>query len=63
MMPEGTVPEKLTRSETITALAHYYRGEVSRSLMWRERLDRTTNWAVGATAAFLGFAFSHPEIN
>lgn len=55
--------EKLNRGEAITALAHYYRAEVTRSLAWRERLDRTTNWAVGATAAFLGFAFTHPEIN
>jgi uncharacterized membrane protein len=55
--------QKLARSETITALAHYYRGEVTRSLAWRERLDRTTNWAVGATAAFLGFGFSHPEMH
>jgi uncharacterized membrane protein len=52
----------LTHAETITALAHYYRAEVTRSLAWRERLDRTTNWAVGTTAAFLGFSFSHPEI-
>ncbi|MCF6179191.1 MAG: DUF2270 domain-containing protein [Geopsychrobacter sp.] len=54
--------EKLTRSETITALAHYYRAEVQRSLAWRERLDHTTNWAVAGCAAFLGFGFSHPEI-
>jgi len=62
-MPESpTDHQELTRSETITALAHYYRAEATRSLAWRERLDRTTNWAVGTTAAFLGFAFSHPEI-
>ncbi|WP_298036173.1 DUF2270 domain-containing protein [uncultured Desulfuromonas sp.] len=60
-MPEEKTPQKLTRAETITALAHYYRAEVQRSLAWRERLDRTTNWAVGTTAAFLGFGFSHPE--
>lgn len=54
--------QKLSRSEQITALAHYYRAEAQRSLAWRERLDRTTNWAVGATAAFLGFGFSHPEV-
>lgn len=51
----------IQRNELITILAHYYRAEVQRSLAWRERLDRTTNWAVGATAAFLGFGFSHPE--
>jgi len=63
MDQENPPAEKLTRSETITALAHYYRAEVTRSLAWRKRLDLTTNWAVGAAAAFLGFAFSHPEIH
>ncbi|MEJ2525797.1 MAG: DUF2270 domain-containing protein, partial [Desulfuromonadales bacterium] len=63
MSAEEHPNQKLSRSEEITALAHYYRAEVQRSLAWRERLDRTTNWAVGATAAFLGFGFSHPEIN
>lgn len=53
---------QLSQSETITALVHYYRAEAQRSLAWRERLDRTTNWAVGATAASLGFGFSHGEI-
>jgi uncharacterized membrane protein len=63
-MPDAEKSEqKLTRSETITALVHYYRAEVTRSLAWRARLDHTTNWAVGATAALLGFAFSHPEIH
>jgi len=63
MSPEASPAEKLSRTETITALSHYYRAEVQRSLAWRERLDRTTNWAVGTTAAFLGFAFAHPEIS
>ncbi len=63
MDPEIASFDKLTRSEKITALVHYYRAEVTRSLMWRERLDRTTNWAVGSAAAFLGFSFSHPEIH
>jgi len=54
--------KQLSRAEFITILAHYYRAEVQRSLAWRERLDLTTNWAVGATAAFLGFGFSHPDL-
>ncbi len=62
MLIEGKDGDRLTQSESITVLTHYYRAEVSRSLAWRERLDRTTNWAVGATAAFLGFGLSHPEI-
>ena len=60
-MTDQPSPEKLSRSETIMTLVHYYRAEAQRSLAWRERLDRTTNWAVGATAAFLGFGYSHPE--
>lgn len=55
--------QELTRAEIITALVHYYRAEVQRSLAWRERLDLTTNWAVGAAAAFIGFTFAHPEIH
>ncbi|NLC69856.1 MAG: DUF2270 domain-containing protein [Desulfuromonadaceae bacterium] len=54
--------QPLTRVEMITAMAHYYRAEVSRSLAWRRRIDVTTNWAVGATAAFLGFSFSNPQL-
>ncbi|RMF45025.1 MAG: DUF2270 domain-containing protein [Deltaproteobacteria bacterium] len=55
--------QALSRSEQITAISHYYRAEVQRSLAWRERLDRTTNWAGAMTTAFLGFGFSHPEIH
>lgn len=62
-MPDQSRDDRsLTHTETVTAVIHYYRAESARALAWRERLDRTTNWAVGATAAFLGFAFSHPEI-
>ncbi|MGE4579797.1 MAG: DUF2270 domain-containing protein [Desulfuromonadales bacterium] len=60
-MSDERKDRQLSQSELITTLAHYYRAESQRSLAWRERLDRTTNWAVGATAAFLGFGFSHPE--
>jgi uncharacterized membrane protein len=51
----------LTRSEYLTALAHFYRGEMHRSLIWRVRLDTTTNWAVVATVAILTFSFNNPE--
>jgi uncharacterized membrane protein len=40
------------------AMAHLYRGEVHRMKLWRERLDRTTNWAVLLIAAVLTWAFS-----
>lgn len=42
-----------------SALAHLYRGEVHRMKLWRERLDKTTNWAVVVLAALLTFAFTN----
>lgn len=42
-----------------SALAHLYRGELHRMKLWRERLDRTTNWAVLLMAAILTWAFSN----
>ena len=50
----------LTRSEYITALSHFYRAEMHRSLVWRTRLDTTTNWAIVATLAILTTSLSNP---
>lgn len=49
--------------EYINTLAHYYRGEMSRMISWRDRIDRTTNWAIGAVAAMLSLGLSAPEIH
>ncbi len=37
--------------DVVTALVHLYRGELGRVTSYRMRLDTTTNWAVGTTAA------------
>jgi uncharacterized membrane protein len=50
-----------TSTEVITVLAHYYRGELSRMISWRDRLDRTTNWSIGALAAMLSVSLSSQE--
>jgi uncharacterized membrane protein len=47
----------LRASDFNTALVHFYRGEVTRSNTWRNRLDITTNWAVITTDAALTFTF------
>jgi len=47
--------------EFVNALSHYYRGELSRMMSWRDRLDRTTNWAIGAVAAMLSVSLSSPS--
>lgn len=44
-----------------SAMAHLYRGELHRMKLWRERLDRTTNWGVVVIAALLTWAFTSPD--
>ncbi|GAB7093494.1 hypothetical protein JCM30237_06460 [Halolamina litorea] len=44
-----------------SAMAHLYRGEVHRMKFWRERLDRTTRWAVIVVAALITWAFASPN--
>lgn len=51
----------LTRPEYISAMVHFYRGEMYRSQVWRTRLDTTTNWAVVTVAGMISFAFSSAE--
>jgi uncharacterized membrane protein len=62
---ETTGPESggpaLSGREAVTAIAHLYRGEMKRSLVWRTRLDTTTNWAIVSTLALLTFSFNNPE--
>ena len=64
MEPTGTPSfeeQPFTRSEYITSLVHFYRGEMSRANTWRTRLDTTTNWAVVTAGGMLSFGFSHPD--
>ena len=42
-------------------LVHYYRAMVGRADIWRMRMDATTNWAIGATAAVASFALGSPQ--
>ena len=49
-----------TRSEFITVMAHYHRAEIARMAGWRDRIDRTTNWAITAVAAMLSLSLSSP---
>lgn len=55
MVGAGLLDEEMGPS---SALAHLYRGEIHRMKFWRERLDRTTNWAVLLIAAVLTWSFS-----
>jgi uncharacterized membrane protein len=57
----ATIPQKLLPAEFNMAMAHFYRGEIQRSNVWRGRLDATTNWAVITAGATLSFVFSSPD--
>jgi uncharacterized membrane protein len=47
-------------SEYITLVAHYYRAEIARMSGWRDRIDRTTNWAITVAGAMLSVSLSTP---
>jgi uncharacterized membrane protein len=49
---------RLRPGEFTTAMVHFFRAEISRANVWRQRLDTTTNWAVLTTGAAISFAFS-----
>ncbi|GJM40878.1 MAG: hypothetical protein DHS20C20_11600 [Ardenticatenaceae bacterium] len=53
--------KQLSSGNFTTAMVHFYRGEMTRSNVWRQRLDATTNWAVITTGAALTFVFSDPN--
>jgi uncharacterized membrane protein len=49
---------ELKSSEFTTAMVHFFRAEVTRANVWRQRLDATTNWAVVTTGAIISIAFT-----
>ena len=49
-----------TSSEFITLIAHYYRAEIARMAGWRDRIDRTSNWAITVVGAMLSVSLSTP---
>src|SRR5919197_4398387 len=44
------------------AMSHFYRGEMSRIMVWRQRLDVTSNWAITSSTAIITIAFSSREV-
>jgi uncharacterized membrane protein len=68
--PEGSDQEpvwsyrgyQLRSSEFTTAMVHFFRAEVQRANVWRQRLDTTTNWAVVTTGAAISFAYSRTDV-
>ncbi len=61
--PHAAERERLSRQEYISAMVHFYRGEMQRATSWRLRLDNTTNWAIISAGGLVTFAFGHPDIH
>src|SRR6185312_824548 len=61
-LPEISAPRlPSSPNEVTTALVHYYRAEIARMSGWRDRLDRTSNWAITVVAALLSVSLSTPS--
>ena len=66
-LPGVETPERLavppfpaTSAEFINTLAHFHRAEMGRMAGWRDRIDRTTNWAITVVAGMLSVSLSTP---
>lgn len=46
----------------VNAMIHFYRGELGRIMVWRQRLDVTTTWAITSSTTIITVAFSFREI-
>ena len=46
----------------VNTLVHFYRGELGRMMVWRQRFDATTNWAVVATGSLCAFAVGNRDM-
>src|SRR5213594_730241 len=46
----------------VNAMSYFYRGEMGRIMVWRQRLDVTTNWAITSSTAIITIAFSNRDV-
>jgi uncharacterized membrane protein len=60
--PTKPQPKIVDDKDYYTCMAHFYRGEIGRIMVWRQRLDTTTNWAITASTAVITFSLGHPEL-
>jgi uncharacterized membrane protein len=61
-LPASSKPSApLTSTELVNTMSHFHRAEIARMAGWRDRLDRTTNWALTVAAAMLSVSLSSPS--
>jgi hypothetical protein len=46
----------------VNAMSHLYRGELGRIMIWRQRLDITSNWAITTTTTIVSVSFGFKEM-
>ena len=59
---DAFLDEPTFSQDYITAMSHFYRGEIGRIMVWRQRLDTTTTWAITSTCTIFTVAFSFKEV-
>ena len=73
MATENTPPESNTERTVslqrsvydpgyVNAMSHFYRGELGRIMVWRQRLDITTNWAITSSTAIITISFANRDM-
>jgi len=60
--PGPAAREDLEDANYVTAMSHFYRGELGRIMVWRQRLDITTTWAITSTTTIITVAFSLRDV-
>ncbi|MES2569043.1 MAG: DUF2270 domain-containing protein [Verrucomicrobiota bacterium] len=62
--PSSQPAKPLSRLESnyVTAMSHFYRGELGRIMAWRARLDNTTNWAITTSSTIFTVAISFERV-
>ena len=53
-----TTQKAMSSTEFVNTMSHFHRAEIGRMAGWRDRLDRTTNWALTVAAAMLSVSLS-----
>ena len=61
--PEVVAPTlDVTSAAYIGTMTHFYRGELGRMMVWRQRFDATVNWSIIATGSLVAYAVGKPAM-
>lgn len=60
-MTDMETPPLPSDSSYYTVMIHFYRGELGRIMIWRQRLDVTTNWAIVGSTGMITFGLGSPR--